>query len=91
MTDHSHDHGCSCGSAPADGVPEFDARLVPPVVRPGAIFGAIGALPVGVPLVLVAPHDPAGLLGNLKAQFPGLTSEYVSDAPGECKVLLTKV
>lgn len=89
MSDHSH--GCDCGAAPTGAVAEFDARLVPPVVRPGAIVGAVGSLPVGVPLILVAPHDPAGLVANLKRQFPGLTSEYVSDAPGECKVQLLKV
>ena len=85
-----NEHGCDCGASPIDGIPEFDARLVPPVVRPAAIFGAVGGLPVGVPLILVAPHDPAGLLAQLKGRYPDLTTEYVSDAPGECKVKLLR-
>lgn len=84
------DYGCDCGAAPTDGVAVFDARQVPPVVRPGAIFGAVGSLPAGVPLILVAPHDPAGLIANLQLQYPGLTASYVSDAPGDCRVQLQR-
>jgi len=88
MTDFA---GCSdCGGAPADGVAEFDARQVPPLVRPGAIFGAVGSLPAGAPLILVAPHDPAGLLSQLQGRYPDLTVSYVSDVPGECKVRLLR-
>lgn len=88
MTDFT---GCSdCGTAPQGDAAEFDARLVPPVVRPAAIFGAVGALPAGVPLVLVAPHDPAGLLAQLQVRYPDLTVSYVSDVPGECKVQLQR-
>ncbi len=88
MTDPT---GCSdCGTAPADGLAEFDARLVPPVVRPAAIFGAVGGLPAGVPLVLVAPHDPAPLLAQLTQRYPDLTVTYLSDLPGECKVQLLR-
>ena len=84
-----HEHGCNCGEPNADG-DVFDVRLVPPVVRPGAIFGAIGSLPVGAELILVAPHDPAGLLGNLKLRTPDLTWTYLSDARGECRVKLVR-
>lgn len=82
-------HGCSCGT-PDGTVPELDARLIPAIVRPAAIIGAVGGLPMGECIVLVAPHDPAPLLEQLKARYPGLATEYVSDAPGECRVLLTR-
>ncbi len=85
----THEHGCSCGEQDATEA-VLDARQVPPVVRPGAIVGAVGSLPAGVPLVLVAPHDPAGLLSQLSMRFPGLSAEYLSDEPGECRVRLVR-
>ena len=82
-------HGCSCGT-PDGGLPELDARLIPAIVRPAAIIGAVGGLPAGECLVLVAPHDPAPLLAKLSARYPGLSAEYLSDAPGECRVKLRR-
>jgi len=83
------DHSCDCGPAAA-GIPEFDARLVPSVVRPASVLGAVGGLPAGVPLILVAPHEPAGLLAACQARYPDLSVEFVSDLPGEYKVQLLR-
>lgn len=50
--------GCGCGCAPEAGDPELDVRGVPHALRHGTVFGALGAVPAGEAMVLVAPHDP---------------------------------
>ena len=83
------DHSCDC-DPPSDAIPEFDARQVPSLVRPASVFGAVGGLPAGMPLILVTPHEPAGLLAALQRSYPDLGIEFVSDAPGEYKVQLLR-
>lgn len=61
-TEHSHQ---SLPLAGAD-LPELDARLIPHAIRHGAIFGALGQVPPGRAMVLVAPHDPLPLLAQLE-------------------------
>jgi uncharacterized protein (DUF2249 family) len=74
---------CGCGEQdPADVLPELDARTVPHAIRHATIFGALDSVPAGGGLVLVAPHDPLPLLGQLEARSPGRFSiDYLERGP----------
>lgn len=62
--------GCVCGESDAPGYPELDARAIPHEIRHAAIFGALDGIAPGAGLVLVAPHDPLGLLAQLQQRVP---------------------
>lgn len=62
--------GCGC-SAPAEGVPVLDARLLPHAVRHAAVLGAFDAVPPGGALDLVTPHRPVPLLREIAARLGG--------------------
>jgi uncharacterized protein (DUF2249 family) len=64
-------HSCSCGEVDGPGYPELDAREVPHAIRHATIFGALDAVRSGEGMVLVAPHDPLPLLGQLEQRAPG--------------------
>ena len=75
-------HTCACREEETAGYPEFDARTVPHAVRHASIFGALGALPVGSGMILVAPHDPLPLLAQLEERTPdAFDVSYVERGP----------
>ncbi len=83
---------CGCGGASADASPELDLRAVPHAVRHATAFGAVGAIPVGQSLVLVAPHDPLPLLGQIEAREPhAFEVTYVERGPEAWRVRLSRV
>lgn len=102
--DHAHDdHGsapreggcggaCSCGEADGAELPELDARTVPHAIRHATIFGALDAVPAGGGLVLVAPHDPVPLLGQLEGRAPGAFAvDYLQRGPDAWRLRFTRV
>ncbi len=62
-------HTCGCGEVDGPGYPELDARAVPHAIRHATIFGALDSVPPGGGLVLVAPHDPLPLLGQVEQRY----------------------
>lgn len=64
-------HACACGESDPAGHPELDARAVPHAIRHATIFGALDGVRPGAGLVLVAPHDPLPLLGQVEQRDPG--------------------
>lgn len=64
-------HDCACGESDPAGHPELDARAVPHAIRHATIFGALDGVRPGAGLVLVAPHDPLPLLGQVEQRDPG--------------------
>jgi len=84
-------HQCSCGEVDGSGYPELDARLVPHAIRHATIFGALDAVAPGSGLVLVAPHDPLPLLGQLEQRSPGVFSvSYLERGPEAWRLLLAR-
>ena len=61
---------CGCGEVDGPGYPELDARSVPHAIRHATIFGALDAVRPGGGLLLVAPHDPIPLLGQIGRRWP---------------------
>lgn len=61
---------CGCGCTD-DGEPELDVRAIPHAIRHATVFGALGAIPVGGSLRLVAPHDPKPLLAQVAEREHG--------------------
>ncbi len=72
--------GCTCGHDATE-VPTLDARTIPHEVRHAAILGALGGVPVGGALDLVAPHDPKPLLAQI-AEREGDAVEVTYLVPG---------
>lgn len=84
-------HQCSCGEAEEAGFPELDARAIPHAIRHATIFGALDGVAPGSGLVLVAPHDPLPLLGQLEARDPGVfTVDYLERGPETWRLALTR-
>jgi len=74
--------GCACGEDVAVGLPELDARTIPHAIRHDAILGALDGVGPGDGLVLVAPHDPMGLLAQLQQRVPdAFEVEYLQRGP----------
>ncbi|WP_406725681.1 DUF2249 domain-containing protein [Streptomyces sp. GD-15H] len=72
-------------------MPELDARAVPHALRHATVFGALGAVPAGRAMVLIAPHDPLPLLGQLERRNPGvLAVEYLERGPEAWRLLFTR-
>ena len=83
---------CSCGEADGAELPELDARTVPHAIRHATIFGALDAVPAGGGLVLVAPHDPVPLLGQLEGRAPGAFAvDYLQRGPDAWRLRFTRV
>lgn len=81
---------CGCGGSD-DVVPELDARTVPHAVRHATIFGALDTVPSGGAMVLVAPHDPVPLLGQLEQREPGAFSvDYLERGPDAWRLKFTR-
>ena len=71
-------------------MPELDVRDVPHSLRHATVFGAIAAVPSGQAMVLVAPHDPLPLLGQIEDRHPGAFAvEYLQRGPQAWRLLLT--
>lgn len=83
---------CGCGGVEAsDDALVLDVRDVPHAIRHATVFGAVGAVPVAGSLVLVAPHDPLPLLGQLDEREPGAFSvTYDQRGPDAWRVRLTR-
>ncbi|MFC5928362.1 DUF2249 domain-containing protein [Cryobacterium melibiosiphilum] len=87
----STEHKCSCGAEDSIDYPEFDVRTVPHAIRHATVFGAADAIAAGSGLVIVAPHDPLPLLGQLEARHPGrFTITYLDRTPEAVRVQLTR-
>lgn len=81
---------CGCGGSNETEVPELDVREVPHSLRHATVFGAIAAVPSGQSMVLVAPHDPLPLLGQIEDRHPGAFAvEYLQRGPEAWRLLLT--
>ena len=75
-------HACGCGCTDADGAPELDVRAIPHAIRHATVFGALGAIPAGGSLVLVAPHDPKPLLRQIDEREAGaIEVSYLESGP----------
>lgn len=83
--------GCACGEIDAAGFPELDARAIPHAIRHDAILGALDGIAPGDGLVLVAPHDPLGLLAQLEQRVPDTFEvEYLQRGPEAWRLSLTR-
>lgn len=71
-----------CGCEEEHGLPELDARVIPHKIRHGAVIGAFAQVRPGAAMVLLAPHDPKPLLGQL-VQLEGDAVEisYLQEGP----------
>jgi uncharacterized protein (DUF2249 family)/iron-sulfur cluster repair protein YtfE (RIC family) len=86
------DHACGCGHADEPGYPELDARVVPHAIRHATIFGALGAVPDGGGLLLLAPHDPLPLLAQIEQRWPGAFEVgYVERGPETWRLAFVRV
>lgn len=84
-------HGCTCGEEDAEGYPELDARAIPHALRHATIFGALETVRPGAGLVLLAPHDPVPLLGQIAELWPGAFDvEYLETGPDTWRLALTR-
>lgn len=73
-------------------MPELDARTIPHTIRHGAIFGALGQLPVGGAMVLVAPHNPTPLLAQISEKHgEAFTVTYLQEGPQDWRLQFTRV
>ncbi len=81
---------CGCGGSDDTDVPELDVREVPHALRHATVFGALGAVPAGRAMLLVAPHDPLPLLRQIEDRHPGVfTVEYRQRGPEAWRLQLT--
>ncbi|MFD7690912.1 DUF2249 domain-containing protein [Streptomyces sp. NPDC059781] len=82
---------CDCGGSDDVEVPELDVREVPHALRHATVFGALGAVPAGRAMVLVAPHDPLPLLRQIEDRHPGVFAvDYRQRGPEAWRLLLTR-
>jgi uncharacterized protein (DUF2249 family) len=80
-------HRCGCGGADESDDPELDARSIPHAIRHATVFGALDAVAPGQALVLVAPHDPLPLLGQVEQRAPGAFAvSYLEEGPEAWRV-----
>lgn len=83
--------GCGCGHEHEIEVPTLVAGQIPHAVRHGAIIGALGQLPSGGRMDLVAPHVPTPLLDQIEQLFPDVYSTQVIDpTPQAYRIRFTK-
>lgn len=84
-------HSCGCGGHDEAGHPELDARLIPHAIRHATIFGALDGLRPGFGLVLLAPHDPVPLLGQVQQRWPeGFEVSYLQRGPEDWRLLFLR-
>lgn len=80
--------GCGCGGHDAE-APVLDVRPIPHAIRHATVFGAFDAIAPGQALVLVAPHNPLPLLGQL-AERARIDVQYLVEEPGEWHLRITR-
>jgi uncharacterized protein (DUF2249 family)/iron-sulfur cluster repair protein YtfE (RIC family) len=86
-TEATDGHRCGCGGSDEGGDPELDARTIPHAIRHATVFGALDAVAPGHALVLVAPHDPLPLLGQVEQRAPGAFAvSYLEEGPEAWRV-----
>jgi uncharacterized protein (DUF2249 family) len=81
-------HTCGCGGHD-EADPVLDVRSIPHAIRHATVFGAFEAIPEGGSLVIVAPHLPAPLLGQLAQRAP-IDTEVLVDGPDAWHVRVTR-
>mgnify|MGYP002738826642 CR=1 FL=1 len=82
--------GCACGCTD-EGVPVLDVREIPHAIRHATVFGALGAVPTGGSLDLIAPHDPKPLLAQIADRENGaIDVEYLVPGPQAWTLRLTR-
>lgn len=80
-------HSCGCGGHDEAGHPELDARAIPHAIRHATIFGALEGLRPGFGMVLLAPHDPIPLLGQVQERWPdGFELTYLQRGPEDWRL-----
>lgn len=90
LTEAPSQDGCSCGHD--HGVPELDARTIPHAIRHGAVLGALAQVRPGAAMILVAPHDPLPLLGQIaEREGENVRHSYVQRGPEAWRILLERV
>ncbi|MBM7366309.1 DUF2249 domain-containing protein [Gordonia hydrophobica] len=78
---------CTCEEE--HGLPELDASAIPHAIRHGAVIGAFQQVRPGAAMVLVAPHDPKPLLGQLvQIEGDAIEISYVQQGPDAWKIRL---
>ncbi|HLS62412.1 MAG TPA: DUF2249 domain-containing protein [Ruania sp.] len=80
--------GCGCGCTD-EGVPVLDVREIPHAIRHATVFGALGAVPTGGSLDLIAPHDPKPLLAQIADRDP-VQVTYLQSGPQAWTLRLTR-
>ncbi len=84
-----HGHACTCHDD--GGEPELDARTIPHAIRHATIFGALDAVAPTATLILVAPHEPLPLLGQIGQRSPGAFDiEYLQRGPDAWRLRFTR-
>ncbi len=78
--------GCGCGHDAE--APVLDVRPIPHAIRHAAVFGAFDVAP-GRALLLIAPHNPLPLLGQLAERAP-IDVRYLVEQPGEWHLRITR-
>jgi uncharacterized protein (DUF2249 family) len=82
---------CSCGEVDGPGYPELDARAVPHAIRHATVFGALDAVGPGGGMVLIAPHDPLPLLGQVEQRFPSVFAvDYLERGPEAWRIAFVR-
>lgn len=86
----SQSTGCRCGEQNT-AIPTLVATELPHAIRHGAILGALGQLPSGGELDLVAPHNPLPLLAQLEDVAPGAFDRtYLNEGPDAWTIRFTR-
>lgn len=81
---------CGCGGHD-ESLPELDVRTVPHAIRHAAVFGVVDNLQTGASFVLVAPHNPLPLLGQIQQKHgDAITFEYLEEGPEAWKLKVTR-
>jgi uncharacterized protein (DUF2249 family) len=84
-------HACACGQTDPAGHPELDARAIPHAIRHATIFGALETVRPGAGLVLIAPHDPRPLLGQVDDRWPGgFDVDYLERGPESWRLVFVR-
>lgn len=90
LTVHDVSGGCACGDTDT-AVPALDVRAVPHAIRHATVFGALGAIPVGGSMDLIAPHDPKPLLAQIADREQGaIDVDYREEGPEAWTLRLTR-
>lgn len=88
--DEEH-HECTCGDSDEPDFPALDARSIPHAIRHATVFGALDAVRPGQGLILIAPHDPLPLLGQLERRSPDtFTIRYLERGPDAWRLAIIR-